>query len=327
MIAIQIDRYGGPEVVVRRQAPVPTPGPGEILVELAHSGVNFMDIHTRIGKYANSRTYPMRLPVTLGMEGAGRVAACGEGAQAFFPGDRVAFCLAWGSYAEYAVVPEARAALVPEGLPLEMAAAAIFHGLTAHYLANDIGRLGEGVSCLIHAGSGGIGQILVQMAAAAGARVFATASTEQKRAVARARGAHVAVPYEGFAEAVRSGTSGLGVDVVFDPLGQATLRESFQAARRQGLVVNFGSVSGSVRDLDPIELGEAGSLFLTRPRLADHVATAEVFRARAGEVFGGLTSGALDVEIAARFTLDDVNAAHHALETRQMVGKPILDIR
>jgi NADPH2:quinone reductase len=328
MIALQIDRYGGPEVVVRRELPTPVPGPGQLLVRMAHAGVNFMDVHTRIGKYAGSRTYPLSLPVTLGMEGAGHVAALGPGVADFREGDRVAFCLAWGSYADYALVPQARTARVPAGLPLDLAAAAIFHGLTAHYLAHSVGRLGPGRSCLIHAASGGIGRLLVQMARSLGAEVIATASTEEKRAIAKARGAGVVLPYGdgAFAEAVRASTGGVGVDVVFDPLGASTLRDSFRAARREGLVVNFGSVAGSVKDLDPIELGEAGSLFLTRPRLADYVATAEVFRARAAAVFAGLLDGMLAVDIAQRFTLDDVHLALAALEARRMIGKPILDL-
>jgi NADPH2:quinone reductase len=328
MRAIQIDRYGGPEVIVRRDLPTPAPGPGELLVRMAHAGVNFMDVHTRMGKYAASLTYPMTLPVTLGMEGAGRVAACGPGVEGFRAGDRAAFCLAWGSYAHYAVVPQARAAIVPDALPLDLAAAALFHGLTAHYLAHTVGRLGPGRSCLVHAASGGIGRLLTQMASGLGARVFATAGTPQKRAIARARGAEAVLAYGdgAFADEVRAATGGEGVDVVFDPLGKATLRDSFRAARRGGLVVNFGSVSGSVTDLDPIELGEAGSLYLTRPRLADHVATAEVFRSRAAAVFAGLLAGELAVDIAGRFTLDDVELAHAALEERRMIGKPVLDL-
>jgi NADPH2:quinone reductase len=328
MQAIQIDRYGGPEVIVRRQIPVPEPGPGQLLVRIAQAGINFMDIHTRIGKYEGSRTYPLTLPITLGMEGAGTVAARGPDVTDFAVGDRAAFCLAWGSYAEYALVPAARTAHVPDGLSLALAAATLFHGLTAHYLVHTVGRLGPGSTCLVHAASGGIGRMLVQMAATLGVTVYATASTEGKRAVARARGASVVVPYgEGaFADDIRKATGGKGVDVVFDPLGRSTLRDSFRATRRQGLVVNYGSVAGSVKDLDPIELGEAGSLFLTRPRLADHVATAKEFRERADAVFSALLNGTLTVDIADRYTLANVEEAHEALEQRRMLGKPIMDI-
>jgi NADPH2:quinone reductase len=326
MRAIRIARYGGPEVLLRENIPVPQPAPDEALVRLRHSGINFMDIHTRQGKYEGSRTYPVRLPTTLGIEGAGEVVALGRDVRDLRVGDRVAYCLHWGSYAEYAAVPAWRLAPVPDALPLDRAAAAMFHGLTAHYLAHDLGRAGPGVTWLVHAASGGIGQILVQMGARLGVTVYATTSTEAKAAVARARGAAGAVPYEGFAEAVRGMTSGRGVDVVFDAVGRPTLRESFRAARRQGLVVNFGAVGGAVRDLDPIELGEAGSLFLTRPRLADHLPDSPTIRRRSADVFGALLDGTLIIEMAGRHTMDDVEAAHEALEERRVVGKPILDL-
>jgi NADPH2:quinone reductase len=324
--AIRIAQYGGPEVLRRAEIPVPDPAPDEALVRLRHAGINFMDIHTRQGKYEGSRTYPVRLPTTLGIEGAGEVVAVGREVRDIGPGDRVAYCLHWGSYAEYAAVPARRLARVPDALPLDRAAAAMFHGLTAHYLAHDLGRAGPGVTWLVHAASGGIGQILVQMGARLGVTVYATASTPAKGEVARARGAVAALPYEGAAAAVREMTGGRGVDVVFDAVGRPTLRESLRAARRQGLVVNFGAVGGAVRDLDPIELGEAGSLFLTRPRLADHLPDAPTIRRRAADVFAALLDGTLEIGIAGRFTLDDVEAAHEALEERRVVGKPILDL-
>ena len=326
MKTIQIDRYGGPEVLIRREAPIPAPGPGEICVRVSHAGINFMDIHTRQGKYAKSHTYPVPLPCTLGMEGAGVVDAVGEGVNDLQPGDRVAWCIVWGSYAEYALVPAWRAVKVPAALPLEMAAASLFHGVTAHYLADDLGQLAPGRTCLVHAASGGIGQILIQMAKRAGAEVFATTSTQDKAEVARQQGAdHVMLYDEGrFADAVRAATGGRGVDVVFDAVGKATLRDSFRATRTRGLVVNYGSVSGSLRDLDPIELGEGGSLFLTRPRLADHLQDAATIRRRADAVFEALLDGSLKIAIAGRYTLDDVEAAHAALEERRTVGKPVL---
>ncbi|HLS55196.1 MAG TPA: alcohol dehydrogenase catalytic domain-containing protein [Zeimonas sp.] len=196
MRCIRIDDYGGPEVLRRRELPVPSPGPGEVLVRVRHAGINFMDVHTRQGKYASSRTYPVRLPCTLGMEGAGEVVDAGPGAGPWQVGARVAWCLSWGSYAEFAVVPCERLVRVPEALPLEMAAAALFHGCTAHYLAHDVGRLGPGSSCLVHAASGGIGQLLVQMARRVSARVFATISSEAKRDAVRALGADEVFPYD-----------------------------------------------------------------------------------------------------------------------------------
>ncbi|MGH8616937.1 MAG: quinone oxidoreductase family protein [Burkholderiales bacterium] len=324
MKAIRIERYGGPEVLLRREMPVPAPGPGELRVRVSHAGINFMDVHTRQGKYAKSRTYPVPLPCTLGMEGAGTVDAVGEGVSDFVSGDRVAWCIVWGSYAEYAIVPAWRAVKVPAALPLEMAAASLFHGVTAHYLAADLGQLAPGRTCLVHAASGGIGQLLIQMAKRAGATVFATTSTPGKAEAARAQGADHVMLYAGFAEAIREATGGRGVDVVFDAVGKATLRESFRATRTRGLVVNYGSVSGSLQDLDPIELGEAGSLFLTRPRLADHLQDAPTIRRRAADVFQALLDGSLRIAIAGRYTLDDVEAAHADLEERRTVGKPVL---
>lgn len=328
MRCVRIEAYGGPEVLRRCELPVPAPAPGEVLVRVRHAGINFMDVHTRQGKYANSRTYPVRLPCTLGMEGAGEVVQAGAGAARWYAGDRVAWCLSWGSYAEFAVVPAERLVRVPDALPLHMAAAALFHGCTAHYLAHDVGRLTEEATCLIHAASGGIGQLLVQMAKRTGARVFATTSSEARRATVRALGADEVMLYDGgrFADAVRASTAGAGVDVVFDPVGRTTLRDSLRAARRRGLVVNFGSVSGNVRDLDPIELGEAGSLYLTRPRLADYLADASTAQRRADAVFGGMLEGWLRLRIASRYTLDDVEAAHASLEQRAVVGKPLLDL-
>jgi NADPH2:quinone reductase len=245
------------------------------------------------------------------------------------PGNRVAYCIVWGSYAEFAAVPAWRVVKVPDALPLELAAASLFHGLTAHYLVHDVGRLAHEMTCLVHAASGGIGQILIQLAKASGARVFATTSTAAKAEVARARGADMALLYDNgrFADAVRDATNGRGVDVVFDPIGKATLRDSLRATRCRGLVVNYGAVSGAVRDLDPLELGEAGSLFLTRPRLADHLPDAATIQRRATDIFTALLDGSLKIEIAGRYTLDNVEAAHAALEERRTVGKPVLVVR
>ena len=328
MKAIQIDRYGGPEVLNRRDLPVPRPGPGEVLVRLAWSGINFMDVHTRQGKYATSRTYPQVMPTTLGIEGAGLVEALGEGVDGFRPGDRVAYCLCWGSYADYALVPAWRVVPVPDALPLEMAAASMFHGLTAHYLANDLGRFAPGITALVHSASVGIGQLLLQMCKRMGATIFATTSTEAKAQVARDRGAAEAFLYDDgrFADRARELTGGKGVDVVFDPIGAPTLRDSMRALRTSGLLVSFGSVGGNLRDLDPIELGEAGSLFLTRPRLADHLTDAATIRRRAADIFAGLIDGTLSIRVAGHYTPDRVEEAHEALEDRRTVGKPLLEI-
>jgi NADPH2:quinone reductase len=322
MKAIRIEQYGGPEVLQRVDIAIPSPGPDDVLVRVGCAGINFMDIHTRQGKYKASRTYPVRLPCTLGMEGAGEVVEVGTNVTVLKRGDRVAWCISWGAYAEYAVVPAARVARIPAAIPFDLAAAAIFQGSTAHYLLEDVAHLDAGSTCLVHAASGGIGQLLVQLAKRRGVTVYATTSSEAKAEVARGHGAdHVMLYDEGrFAERVREATNGRGVDVVFDAVGRATLRDSFRATRTRG------SVSGSLNDLDPIELGEAGSLFLTRPRLADHLADAATVQRRADEIFAALQDGTLKIEISGRYTLDNVEAAHEALESRRQLGKSVMTI-
>jgi NADPH2:quinone reductase len=326
MRAIGISRYGDASVLERWEVPVPQPGAGEALVKVRFAGVNYMDVHTRQGKYATSTTYRVSLPVTLGMEGSGEVESVGPGVAEFVPGDRVAWCLTWGSYAEYALVPVARLARVPDQIGLDVAAASIFQGSTAHYLVHEVARLQPGMTCLVHAASGAVGQLLLQMGTAAGARVLATTSTEDKAAVARSRGADQVFSYGGghFADEVLEATGGRGVDVTFDPLGRPTLRASLRATRTRGLVVNYGAVAGAVDDLDPLELGEAGSLFLTRPRLADYISSREELQRRADEVFAGLASGTLEVFLSGRFALDRVAEALAELEERRQVGKAIV---
>jgi NADPH:quinone reductase len=326
--AIQIDHYGGPEVINHREVPVPSPGPGEVLIRLAYSGINFMDIHTRQGKYAGSRTYPQTVPTTLGIEGAGNIEGLGSGVDDFRVGDKVAYCLSWGSYADYAIVAAWRVVHVPEQLPLELAAASMFHGLTAHYLAYDLGKFGPSVTCLVHAASGGIGQLLVQIGARLGATIYATTSTDAKAQVARDHGAKAAFLYDNgrFADKIRELTGGRGVDVVFDAIGKSTLRDSMRATRTKGVVVSFGSVGGDVIDLNPIELGEAGSLFLTRPRLADYLSDAETIRRRAADLFTALIDGTLSIATAGRYTLENVEEAHQDLQNRTAIGKLLIKI-
>lgn len=327
MKAIILEAYGGPEVVqIRTDVPMPKATPGHVVVKVAYAGINFMDVHTRQGKYATSVTYPVRLPCTLGMEGAGEVVEVGPGVDHLVPGDRVAWCISWGSYAQYASVPAARIAKIPDAIPFDLAAAAIFQGATAHYLVEDIAQLHSGSTCLIHAASGSIGQLLVQMAHRRGATVFATGSTEQKCAIAIQRGAHQAMLYDDFAERIREATQGKGVDVVFDSVGKSTLRESFRACRTRGLIVNYGNVSGSITDLDPIELGEAGSLFLTRPRLADHLSDGPTVQRRADAVFAAILEGSLNIDIEGHYAMDDVQAVHARIEAREQIGKSVLRI-
>ena len=326
MRAIRIEQYGGPEVLRLVDIDVPTPGRGEVLVRVACAGVNFMDIHTRQGKYRDSRTYPVRAPCTLGMEGAGEVVRAGPEVRPDILGERVAWCISWGAYADYAIVPLQRAARIPPGISNELAAAAIFQGSTAHYLIEDVAALHPGSTCLVHAASGGIGQVLVQLAKHRGATVFATVSNDAKAQIARKRGADHVLFYDNghFADSVRAATEGRGVDVTFDAVGRTTLRDSFRATRTRGLVVNYGSVSGSLDNLDPYELGEAGSLFLTRPRLADYLGDGATVQRRADEIFAAVQDGSLRIEISGRFTLEQVGAAHSELENRRQLGKSIL---
>ena len=328
MKAVGISVYGDESVLERWDVPVPVPGTSDVLVHVAFAGVNFMDVHTRQGKYEGSRTYPLHLPLTLGMEGAGTIVEVGADATDVAVGDRVAWCLSWGSYAEFAVVPLRRIVKVPPDIELNLAAALLFQGCTAHYLCHDVAQLGPESTCLIHAASGAIGQLLIQFAKKVGATVYATTSTREKGQVALECGADEVYLYDhgGFPDEVLSATSGRGVDVVFDALGAPTLRDSFRATRSRGLVVNYGSVAGSIRDLDPVELGEAGSLWLTRPRLADYLADRETIQRRADAVFDGLRDGTLSVKLAGEFTFDDVELAHAALEERRQIGKALLRI-
>lgn len=329
MKSIRIERYGGPEVLLRRDVPIPAPGKGEVLVRVHYAGINFMDVHTRQGKYASSATYKVGLPCTLGMEGAGEVIAVGEHVASVAPGDRVAWCISWGSYAEYAIVPTSLIAKVPADLGLDIAAAAMFHGCTAHYLATDVGRLEPHKTCAVLAASGGIGQLLIQLAKRAGAHVIAVTSSPEKAAIAQACGAdHVCLYGNGsFVNDILNATHGAGADVVYDPVGKATLRLSLQAARKRGLVVNFGAVSGPLDDLDPLELGEAGSLFLTRPRLADYMSTQDTVQRRADDIFDAIRKKELRLNIGPRYVPADVELAHAALEERLTVAKSILDTR
>lgn len=331
MRALQIDGYGGLDAIVSRDVDVPAPGPDDVLVALAYAGVNFMDVYTRLGRYAGSTAkghYQSGLPLTLGIEGAGRIVAVGANVRGWKPGDRVAYALSRGSHATHAVVPARLLARVPDALDLTRAAAVTFHGLTAHYLADDIGRMGPGRTALVHSAAGGIGQLLVQLAKAAGARVVATASSPAKRDVARQRGADDAVEQDAdrFVEACERLTDGAGVDVVFDSIGAAAYDGNLRALRTKGLFVHYGANSGAIGPLDVMRLADSGSLYFTRPRLADYVADGATVGRRAGAIYDGLLSGALTVDIEDTVGFDGVADAHRALEERRAIGKTVLEI-
>ncbi len=328
MRAIRIEQYGGPEVLRLQDIPVPIPGEGEVLVRMAHAGINVMDVGTQKGVFASSQTYPVRLPTTIGMEGAGTVERIGAGVVRFQPGDRVAYCLVWNSHADFAVVPAWQLVHVPPELPLSVAAAATFQGFTAHYLATDVGRLGLGRTCLVQAAAGGVGQLLVGFALRLGATVYGTVRDAGQKQAARDRGVRdVFLSGQGeFVAPLLEATDGAGVDVVFDSVGKPTLREDFKAVRKRGLVVNFGVSGGAVDDLNPAELGEAGSLYLTRPRLKDHLPDAETIQGRADELYAGLTDGTLALPIGKRYAMERIAQAHADLEGGTAGGKPLLDI-
>jgi NADPH:quinone reductase len=326
--AIGISRYGDSSVLENWDLPVPEAGSGEAVVAVHYAGVNFMDVHTRQGKYASSTTYRVGLPVTLGMEGSGVVVDVGPDVDDLRVGDRVAWCLSWGSFAQYARVPVARLAPVPDEFDLADAATTIFQGCTAHYLVNDVARLGPGMTCLVHAASGSIGRLVVQMATARGADVLATASSDAKAEVAKSCGARLVVSYydDDFSRRVRDATGGRGVDVTFDAVGAPTLRDSMRATATKGMVVNYGAVGGALGDLDPLELGESGSLFLTRPRLADYIATRDDLVRRSRDVFAEVQTGTLRVARGRTFSLETVREALDELEYRRQAGKSVVEI-
>ncbi len=328
MKAIRIEQYGGPEVLRLQDIPVPDPGADEVLVRMAYAGINIMDVGTRRGVFASSQTYSVRLPTTIGMEGAGTVERVGAGVTGFRPGDRVAYCLVWNSHAEFAVVPAWQLVHVPAVVPLSLAAATTFQGLTAHYLATDVGRLGPGRSCLVHAAAGGVGQLLVGFAARLGAMVYGTVRAENQKQIARERGAQdVFLSNDGgFVEPLLALTGGAGVDVVFDSVGRPTLRDDFKVARNKGLVVSFGASGGAVDDFNVAELGEAGSLYLTRPRLKDHLPDAGTVRTRAAALYAGLVDGTLSLSLGRHYTMEQIGLAHADVEERKTGGKPLLDI-
>lgn len=328
MRAVQVADFGGPEALALNDVPRPEPGPGEVLVRIARAGINFIDVYMRSGIYARSDTYKTPLPMTLGMEGAGTVEAVGEGATDWSPGQRVAYCLARGSYADYAVVPAWRLVPVPEGVGFDQATALMLQGSTAHYLTHSAFRLEPGHVCLVHAGAGGVGQILIQLAKLRGASVITTVGSPDKAELARSRGADHIIEYrrEDFRARVREITGGRGVDVAYDSVGRDTIHDSIRSVRRRGLCVLFGASSGTVPAIEPLELAEAGSVFFTRPHLADYMADAGEIRSRAADLFGAALGGRLQVPIHDVMALEDAAAAHRVIEARQTRGKLLLAV-
>jgi len=302
--------------------PTPEPGPGQALVKLAASGVNFIDVYFRIGLYKAD------LPVTLGSEGAGTVESVGAGVTEVAPGDRVAYAMARGSYAEYAVVPAAQLVKIPEHLDFVTAAAAMLQGMTAHYLTHSTYPLKEGSTCLVHAAAGGAGGLIVQMAKMRGARAFGTVSTEEKAAIAREHGADEVILYtqQDFEAEVKRLTNGKGVDVVYDSVGKTTFEKSLNSLRPRGLLALFGQSSGPVPPFDAGILNGKGSLYLTRPSLAHYVADRSELLWRAGNVLEWIEAGKLKLRVDRTYPLADAAQAHRDLEGRKTAGKLVLTI-
>lgn len=309
---------GGPEVLQLQDVEVPVPGRGQLLVKVAAAGVNFIETYERSG------TYKVSFPFTPGSEAAGTVAALGEGVSGFRAGDRVAFSEGSGTYAEYALVPAEAALPVPDGVSLDVAAALPLQGMTAHYLVNSSFKVGPEHTVLTHAGAGGVGLILTQLIKAKGARVITTVSSDEKEALARAAGADEVLRYTGFPEKVRELTNGTGVDVVYDGVGKDTFDGSLASLRKRGTMVLFGGASGQVPPFDLQRLNAGGSLFITRPKLKDHLLTTEERQWRASELFEAVLAGRLDVRIGGSYPLAEAARAHEDLQARRTTGKLLL---
>jgi NADPH2:quinone reductase len=316
MRAIVVTRTGGPDVLEARDEPDPEPGAGQVLVELEAAGVNFRDIYERegIGGYSNEP------PFVAGAEGAGTIAAVGDGVTELSVGDRVAWSNAQGSYAERVVVNAQGAVPVPDGVSTEVAAAALLQGMTAHYLAVDTYPVKSGDPVIVHAAAGGVGLLLTQIVRLRGGRVIATTSSDEKAELAKGAGADHVIGYDGFADRARELCGG-GMAAVYDGVGQATFDESLAALRPRGYMVLYGAASGPVPPVDPQRLNAAGSLFLTRPSLPHYVATRHELLHRAREVFGWIADGRLDVRIGGRYPLDEAREAQEDLAARKTTGK------
>lgn len=316
--AVVAQTTGGPEVLQLAEKDAPEPGPGQVLVDVAASGVNFIDTYQRSG------AYPMDLPATPGSEGAGTVSAVGDGVDGVAVGDRVAWAMVpGGGYAEQVVVPADRVVAVPDGVETEVAAAVMLQGMTADYLTESTFPAAEGDTALVHAAAGGMGLLLCQLLHAKGVRVIGTTSTPEKAELARAAGADEIVFYRDVdvAEEVERLTEGRGVDVVYDGVGRTTFDAGLQVLRPRGTMVLYGAASGPVPPVDPQRLNSSGSLFLTRPTLKDYIAERAELEERSGRILGHVADGSLDVRIGGRYALADAAQAHTDLESGTTTGK------
>lgn len=316
--AIQVRTTGGPDVLTYTEIEEPKPGPGELVVDVAAAGVNYIDTYHRSG------AYPREVPFVAGLEGAGMVRAVGQDVSGFAVGDRVAWADGPGSYAEQVTVSAEATVAVPAGVDFTLAAAVMLQGLTAHYLVTSVYPVAAGDTVLVHAAAGGVGLLLTQLVRARGGRVIATVSTPEKEQLALAAGAEEIVGYEDFPERCRELTGGLGVAAVYDGVGRSTFDGSLASLRTRGTLALFGAASGPVEPVDPQRLNSAGSVFLTRPKLADYVATREELEWRASELFDALLSGTLSVRIGGTYPLAEARRAHEDLEGRRTTGKLLL---
>lgn len=321
MKAIVVEELGGAEKLIPREVPAPdAPGPGELLVDVAAAGVNFVDVYHRRG------LYDMALPFTPGMEGAGTVVSVGTGVDGIEPGDRVGWANVLGSYAERHLVQADRAVRVPDGVELRLAAAVLLQGLTAHYLATDTWPLHPGDRCLIHAGAGGVGLLLTQIAKRRGAEVFTTVGTADKARLSREAGADHVIVYteEDFQTAIEEVAGPKPLDVVYDGVGADTFMKGLDLLRPRGLMATFGNASGPVPEISPLLLSQKGSLFLTRPTMAHYLLTRDELLGRSADLFSWMDSGELDVRVGQELPLDRAADAHRALEARETTGKVLL---
>jgi NADPH2:quinone reductase len=321
MKAVFVEQPGGVENLKYAEIPKPSPGPGQALVKIAASGVNFIDIYFRSGLY---KADP---PITLGMEAAGIVEAVGPDVTDVKPGARVAYAMSRGSHAEYAVVPAWQLVAVPAGIDLRTAAAVMLQGMTAHYLTHSTFPLKKGDTCLTHAAAGGVGLLLVQIAKKLGATVIATVGNEQKAELARKAGADHVIIYtqQDFQPEAKRLTGGRGVDVVYDSVGASTFMKSLDSLRPRGMMVTFGNASGPVPEIAPLLLNQKGSLFLTRPSLAQYAATKDELEWRAGDLFSWIQQGSLKVHIQKVYKLADAGQAQSDLAGRKTAGKLLLE--
>jgi NADPH2:quinone reductase len=320
MRAIQMEKTGGPEVLELREVSTPVAGAGEALVKIEACGVNFIDTYLREGRY------PAQLPFVPGQEAAGTVVGVGDGVTSVKTGDRVAWCGVMGTYAEFAVAPVSKLVSLPDGISTQQAAAAMLQGMTAHYLTHSTYAIQRGDAVLIHAGAGGVGLLLIQMAKRLGARVLTTVSSEAKAALARDAGADEVILYtqEDFAKRVRELTGGEGVAVVYDGVGKTTFEGSLACLRPRGLLALYGGSSGAVPPFDLLQLSAKGSLYVTRPKLNDYMATREELEKRAGDVLGWVAEGALKLRLEHMYPLAEAAQAHRDLEGRKTTGKLLL---